>query len=145
MWTILFKLNIFKLPGQSEFQTFFHAEKKKKEEKRISLKNLMWLYAISLDVFNNVNSNCEANLKTPLCLSESWCDLIISLHWIMSLFKPNRKLVSISLFSLSLMIVFGGDHRKEAFCELRKEAVHRALIEKTEESWRQWRKLTSAQ
>lgn len=114
-------------------------KKKKEEEKRISLKNFMWLYAISLDVFNKVNSNCEANLKTPCCLPESRCDLIISFHWIMPLFQPNWKLASISLFSLSLMIAFGGDHN----CELRKEAVHRALIEKTEESWRQWRKLTS--
>lgn len=70
----------------------------------ISLKNSMWLYAISLNIFNKGNSVSEINLMTPHCLPESGYDQITSFHWIMPLFKPNSKLVPLRLYSLSLWL-----------------------------------------
>ena len=70
----------------------------------ISLKNSTWLYAISLNVFNKVNSVSEVNLMIPHSLPEPGYDQITSFHWIMLLFKPNSKLVPLRLYSLSMMI-----------------------------------------
>ena len=78
----------------------------------------MWLYAISLEVFNKVTSVSEANLMTPHCLHESGCDLIISFT---ELCYSLSKLVPVSLHYFSLMIVFGGDHTSEFRKELYTE------------------------
>lgn len=55
---------------------------------------------------------------SPHCLHESGCDLIISFS---ELCHSLSKLGPVSLYSLSLMIVFGGNHTSELGKELYTE------------------------
>lgn len=92
----------------------------------------MWLYAISLNIFNKVNNVSEINLMTPHCLPESGYDQITSFHWIMPLFfKPNSKLVPLRLYSLSFMIVFKGDHT----CEIKRSLYTEPSLKGNGRSW----------